>query len=513
MSQQIAFDKHSILYYYEDIKETQEPQECKMVNIKQATEKLKKIVAGATLMAGIAMGTGCDTPQETRRLPTEDVVDDDDKNIINDQDNNNITDDTDGKPSENNDDDKPVEHNDNDDNPIEHNDTDDPIEDHNDIDDINDTDPIENNDNDGEPTEITDNDIQSDECASKDIIISAEKITNYSQEEIQEKINYYHDMNRSQCYGSVTEKEKFDTKGNLCIEDECNIGPNDIAQGAGAVWIDNLPFLVRDLAPNGLPPPGDTVYYRKVEQLNKGNLTDLTITRNLLTFYVKDISTVSCFAQNNAIDDVSTITMSIGNGYYNGCYFGDQQVSPSDIISTKNIQPKIAYSEFKKACKNVPNSQFSVDDEKCSTTITEFAWLENVVQYLFDKSGLTWRNITIQNTKIEKDVVNNIFRMYFSVGGQYSWAVELPNAKRCLDECYGIDGCEVSINPSADISNGCKIKEPENASLIRPNVKAKKQNLPLTNQKKQARVINMPKAKRPNLATLRVAQLARRYTR
>ena len=303
-------------------------------------------------------------------------------------------------------------------------------------------------------------DYDTSECAPEDIIIKAEKITNYSQEEIQEKINYYHDMNRSQCYGSVTEKEKFDTQGNLCIEDECNIGPNDIAQGAGAVWIDNLPFLVRDLAPNGLPAPGDTIYYRKVEQLNKGNLTDLTITRNLLTFYVKDIPTASCFSQNNAIDGVSTITMSIGNGYYNGCYLGNQQISPSDIIATKNIQPKITETNFKTACKKVPNSSFYQPDEKCSTTITEFAWLENIVQYLYDKSGLTWRSITIQNTKIEKDVDNNIFRMYFSVDGQYFWAVELPNAKRCLDECYGIEGCEVSINPSADISNGCVVQEP-----------------------------------------------------
>ena len=71
-----------------------------------------------------------------------------------------------------------------------------------------------------------------------------------------------------------------------------------------------------------------------------------------------------------------------------------------------------------------------------------------------------WTGSTITNTKIEKDVDNNVFRMYFSVDGQYSWVVELSNAKRCMDECYGIEGCEVSINPSADISNVCVVEEP-----------------------------------------------------
>lgn len=379
----------------------------------------------------------------------------DPENPINDE-NGNRNDEN--NPIENNDDDKPIEHNDQN-NPIENEDKDTPVIDNDNL--VNDDDIIDNNDNDGEPIEINDNDIQSDECASKDIIISAEKITNYSQEEIQEKINYYHDMNRSQCYGSFIEKEKFDTQGNLCVEDECNIEPNDIAQGENPLWIDNLLFLFRETSSDGLPPPSDIVYYKKIEKLNQGSPTDFKTKQRRITFYAKGIPTASCFQPNNIVEDASTITMSIGDGYYNGCYFGDQQVSPSDIISTKNIQPKMLESDFIKACEKVPNSGYYQPDKKCSTTITEFAWLENVVQYLYNKSGLTWRNITIQNTKIEKDV-DNIFRMYFSVGGQYSWAVELPNAKRCLDECYGIDGCEVSINPSADISNGCKVKEPDN---------------------------------------------------
>lgn len=364
------------------------------------------------------------------------------------------------KPSENNDGDKPVEHNDNDNNPIEEEDKDTPVIDNDNL--VNDDDPIENNDNDGEPTEITDNDIPSDECAPEAIIIKSEEMADFSQEEIQGAINNQHNMNGSLCYGSFTEKiEKIDTNGNLCVKDECHIGPNDIAMAGDRVWIDNLPFLIRETSSNGLPPPGDIVYYRKVEQLNKGNPTDFTINGRFMTVYAKGIPTVSCFAPNNVVDNASTITMTPTTVGDRGCYADGQLISPSDIISTKNIQPKITFSGFEKACTKVPNSQFSVDDEKCSTTITEFAWLENVVPYLYNQSGLKWYNDKLQNTKIEYDLNNNVFRMYFSVdGGQYSWVVELPNAKRCLDECYGIDGCEVSITPTPDVSKGCIVKKP-----------------------------------------------------
>jgi len=101
-----------------------------------------------------------------------------------------------------------------------------------------------------------------------------------------------------------------------------------------------------------------------------------------------------------------------------------------------------------------------VNAKKCSTTITEFAWLENVVPYLYSQSGLKWYNDELPNTKIEYDLDNNVFRMYFSASSQLIWVVELPNAKRCLDECYGIDGCEVSITPTPDVSKGCNIKKP-----------------------------------------------------
>ena len=298
------------------------------------------------------------------------------------------------------------------------------------------------------------------ECAPEDIIIKSEKMANLSQEEIQGRIDDMHNQNRSQCYGSLTEKERIDTKGNLCIEDECNIGPNDIAPGGDGLWIDNLPFLVRDLLSYNFPPPSDIVYYKKIEKLNQGSPTDFTTKQRLMTIYAKGIPTVSCFTPNNIVDNASTITMAPTTVGDKGCYADGQLISPSDIISTKNIQPKIDSSDFEKACTKVPNSQFIVNAKKCSTTITEFAWLENVVPYLYSQSGLKWYNDELPNTKIEYDLDNNVFRMYFSASSQLIWVVELPNAKRCLDECYGIDGCEVSITPTPDVSKGCNIKKP-----------------------------------------------------
>ena len=301
-------------------------------------------------------------------------------------------------------------------------------------------------------------DYDTSECAPEGIIVKAEDIENYSQEEIQNGIKYYHDQNRSSCYGSLIEKEKIDTNGNLCIEDECNIGPNDIAAAGDRVWIDNLPFMVRNLTSVGLPPSGDIIHLRKVEQLNKDGSTDLTINYRFMTIYAKGIPTISCFAPNNVVDDASTIKMvptAVGD---KGCYADGQLISPSDIITTKNLQPKGFDGTV---CEKVPNSTYSASTKTCHTTMTEFTWLENVVPYLYNQSGLKWYNTDtgLPNTKIEHDLGNNIFRMYFSIGS-YSWIVELPNAKRCLDECYGIDGCEVSIKPSPDVSKGCIVKKP-----------------------------------------------------
>ena len=73
-----------------------------MMNTKNLTDKLKTLAVGATLMAGIALGTGCDDAQKITPAPSEDVVNDNDEN-------------NDGKPVDNNDTDNAIENNDKDD--------------------------------------------------------------------------------------------------------------------------------------------------------------------------------------------------------------------------------------------------------------------------------------------------------------------------------------------------------------------------------------------------------------
>lgn len=151
----------------------------------------------------------------------------DPENPINDE-NGNKNDEN--NPIENNDGDKPIEHDDDNGN-HEHNDE-------GNIVDENDNDPMEDNDNVVIPDdkddvdEINDNDVISNECSPENILFTTEQTEGHSIEEFQGSINNKHNVNRSYCsYGSFTEKERIDTNGNLCIENECNIGSNDIATG------------------------------------------------------------------------------------------------------------------------------------------------------------------------------------------------------------------------------------------------------------------------------------------
>ena len=496
-----------------------------MVQIKDATDKLKKIVAGATLMAGIAMGTGCDNAQQQlQKNPTEDVVND------NDTDGNYANDENTDKPVENNDTDKPIENNDSDrpvenddtDKPVENNDSDKPTEnndedkpvENNDTDkpsETNDSDkPIENNDNDeiindddtdiNNPDETNDDDNVPTVCATEDIALTAQGMQELTPERIQERIANIQEEEETLCpHGDFQKKERLDANGNYCIEDKCIINSNEIVPDGTVAWIDNLSKMAFTDA--AYIPDYNITYYKKTEHLNKAGPTDLTIKTYHMTMYVKDVPTASCFAPNNIVENASTNTMIVGET----CHSGGQSISPSGIVA-KNAQPKFTDTEFSKACYKVPNSEYSSTQKQCSTTITEFAWLENVIPYLHNKS-YAQRNLTpLKTTKIEKNWDNNTFYVYLSVDDKHKWVVELSNAKRCLDECYGIEGCEVSIKPNPDLSNGCIVKEPENASLMRPNTKTNK-------QKNHARV-DMKKLPKRNLTISRVAQsLARRHTR
>ena len=291
-------------------------------------------------------------------------------------------------------------------------------------------------------------------CAKEDIAITAQDAQDSTPEEIQEYIATAQENQEKRCpHGDFQKNERLDASGNYCIEDKCIINPNEIVPDGTTAWIDNLPKLAFTDAPS--VPDYNIMYYKKTEHLNKAGSTDLTIKTYRITIYVKDIPTASCFAPSNIVENASTNTMIIGET----CHSGGQSISPSGIVA-KNAQPKFTDTEFSEACNKAPNSTYDYYDKQCSTTITEFAWLENVIPYLHSKAYAQWDLVPLKTTKIEKNWDNNTFYMYLSADNKHKWVVELPNAKRCLDECYGIEGCEVSIKPSADISNGCVVQEP-----------------------------------------------------
>ena len=294
------------------------------------------------------------------------------------------------------------------------------------------------------------------ECAKEDIAITTQDAQDSTPEEIQEYITTLQENQEALCpHGDLQKKERLDASGNYCIENECTINPNEIVPDGTTAWIDNLPKLAFTDVP--VIPDYNITYYKKTEHLNKAGLTDLTIKKSLMTMYVKDVPTASCFAPSNIVENASTNTMIVGET----CHSGGQSISPSGIVA-KNAQPKFTDTEFGKACAKVPNSEHSLYYNQCYTTITEFAWLENVIPYLHSKA-FAQRSLTpLKTTKIEKNWDNNTFYVYLSADDKHKWVVELPNAKRCLDECYGKEGCTVSIEPSADISNGCVVEEAGN---------------------------------------------------
>ena len=293
------------------------------------------------------------------------------------------------------------------------------------------------------------------ECATEDIVITAQGMQELTSEEIQEYIATLQEEEDRCPHGDLQKKERLDANGNYCIENECAINSNEIVPDGTVAWIDNLSKMAFTDAPS--VPDYNITYYKKTERLNKAGLTDLTIKIKRMTMYVEDVPTASCFAPSNIVENASTNTMIVGET----CHSGGQSISTSGIVA-KNVQPKMTDIAFGETCAKVPNSEHSLYYNQCYTTITEFAWLENVIPYLHSKA-FAQRSLTpLKTTKIEKNWDNNTFYVYLSADDKHKWVVELPNAKRCLDECYGKEGCTVSIEPSADISNGCVVEEAGN---------------------------------------------------
>lgn len=439
-----------------------------MVDIKQAAEKLKKIVAGATLMAGIAMGTGCDGSQQIHKIPSEDTVNDNDENNINDE-NGNKNDEN--NPIEDNDGDTPINNNDND-GPTEHNDDDKDSIINDDMDD-----PIEHNDDDNNPSEHDDSDNTNDSNRffPNECVAEIKNLENLTQDQLEAKKDKWHDVPKNRCpYNYIRQPEIYDeSTGCVFIVDKCE---GDLEE---PMWFENAaPKVIFDLY--GVPPPKGYGIVSMTSNSNGGQ-SNMKIRVPMLLMDVNFVSK-SCLSQ---ADENTSIIKMLPNAYNisDGCKIdGENEALPIETKSTKQI--KIPASEYTLICESLPNYQLVEYDNACYVTIDEFVWLENVANKLIaNPSPEWWWPYDVAVKSITRDLDTGVFSITMQIGTKTNTAlnvyITLNNAKSCIDQCYGKEGCTSHIEPiSQDPSKGCFINGTEvNGEESAQNFKMKKHNL------------------------------------
>ena len=425
------------------------------------TDKFKTLVAGATLMAGIAMGTGCGGAEQINKVPSEDVVND------NDEINNNETNDQDGKPINNNDSDDVIDDKD----PINHNDSDDIIDDndpinHNDSDDvIDDNDPINHNDsddviddNDNNPSENDDSDNTNDsnrffasECAEK-----KKYLENLTPDQIEAKKDEWHEEPKNSCpYNYIRQPEIYDEKTDcMYIVDRCEGNLEE------PMWLENAaPKIIFDLY--GVPPP---IRYGIVSTTfnysANGSQSNIKIRVPMLIMDVNFVSQ-NCLSQGDENTSIIEMTPN-ATDLSAGCRIdGEDRAPPIETKSAK--QTRTPLPEYTSLCKSMPNYQIDKYNNACSTTINEFVWLENVAsKLLLPQTSEFWHNYAVAIKSITRDLDTGVFYMTMQIGSDPTYAmtvnITLNNAKSCIDQCHGKEGCTSHIEPtSQDASKGCFI--------------------------------------------------------
>jgi hypothetical protein len=437
-----------------------------MITKENLTDKLKTLAAGAALMAGIAMGTGCDNGQQINRIPTEDVVNDNDENNDEKPVDNNDTD----NPIENNDKDDVIGDNDKDEQPTEKedkdnkDDSDDIIDDNNkDDSDVNDNDTIENNDNDNIPSENNDSDNTSDlnSFFETDLVVRKNDMGKLTQAQIDSIKETAHSIAKDNCpYNYIRQPEQYDQAGNMYVVDKCERNIEE------PMWLENATTrILFDFY--GVPPPEQhRNVSMTVDYSSKGSQSNIKIkTYHNLILDVNFVSQ-SCLGQAN--EDTSIIEMYPTHAdNYLGCSIDGEEKVPS--IETKNKkQTKSPKSEYVSLCESMPNYELDADNNACYTTIEEFVWLENVPNKLLPKQsdGFLPGHLFEVNI-IKRDLDTNVFYMTMQLG-QVSGSknhmfvhITLKNAKSCIDQCQGKEGCTSHIEPSQNASRGCIINGEE----------------------------------------------------
>lgn len=444
--------------------------------------KLKTLAAGVTLMAGVALGTGCEGSQQINKTPTEDIVNDNDE--INDKDTKPIenddsgevveNNDTDEQPINNNDSDDIIENNDKDEQPIENNDNDSIENNDNDTIENNDGDTIENNDGDNnDPTENDDSDntpgyyYVTNDFTPEDMVMTKEELETTPQEDIDTQLFGTHDKARLRCpYNYSKNPEIYDEQGNVYVVDSCKGNLTNTK-----MWFENIfPQVYSDIY-NLTPPASHRITYMNVDYSKAGSPSNVTIRLQNMVIDV-DFLSFNCLSQATEDTSVITSTPSWKDGR---CITDGNEIGFPKTQSIK--QTKKVADDYISLCKTMPNYQFDEESGTCYTTIEEFVWLEKVPHKLLNQNGFSWKKFPYGIDRIERHLDTNKFYMDMTIGYNTSSDmkvhIELNNAKSCIDQCYGKTGCTSRIEPNPDASQGCFINGEEAAH----NVKMKNHNL------------------------------------
>ena len=214
------------------------------------------------------------------------------------------------------------------------------------------------------------------------------------------------------------------------------------------------------------------IVYMQVDYANKGSPSNVKI-RQPFVIYDIDLTSANCLGQTaQATEDTSVITATPMSGAMKGCYLDDT----GDItkpIQTKNVkQTRDSSAQDIALCATMPNHQYDEETNTCYTTVEEFGWVENIPHTLLNKKGFSWKTNGYRVNRIERHLDTNTFYMDIQMKNM-NIHVELPNAKSCMLQCQGQEGCTVHIEPSPDASKGCFVNGEESAQ----NLNNQKHNL------------------------------------
>lgn len=350
-----------------------------------------------------------------------------------------------------NNDSNPVEENDKDDQPIDNNDSDDVIDDsdpinHNDSDDV-----IDDNDNNPSEHDDTDNTNDSYGFFDAEAIATKKQLETLTQDEIDDRKRRRHDENKEACpYNYIQQPEQYDAEGNMYIVDKCEWNISE------PMWLEGATRKILYDVYGVLPPAHHKTVSMTFNYSVNGSQSNVKI--KTTTGLLLDVNFVSQSCLSQTDENTSVITH---DSYYGCRVDGEDRTPPIETKSAK--QTRKLSPEYTSLCKSMPNYELDKYNNACSTTINEFVWLENVVSKLFPKkSNGHWPRYNYAIKSITRDLDTGVFHMTMQIDSDPTYAmtvnITLNNAKSCIDQCHGKEGCTSHIEPtSQDASKGCFI--------------------------------------------------------